>query len=66
MAVKHSIRQGQIVAVNIFLTCSENVSTTVAPGGELRVVACPAVDPVGLGAELLVHQRRAALVAHEA
>ncbi len=48
------------------LTCPEDVSAAVAPGGELGVVAAAAVDPVRLGAELLVHQGRAALVAQEA
>ena len=47
-------------------TCPEDVAAAVAPGGELGVVAGPAVDAVGLGAELLVHQGGAALGAHEA
>lgn len=40
----------------------EHISTAIAPGGELSVVAGPAVDPVRLGPELLVHQARPALV----
>ena len=47
-------------------TCPEDVPAAVAPGGELRVVAWPAVDTVGLGAKLLVHEGGAALGAHEA
>ena len=47
-------------------TCPEDVAAAVAPGGELCVVAGPAVDAVGLGAELLVHEGGAALGAHEA
>ena len=47
-------------------TCPEDVPASVAPGGELRVVAWSAVDAVGLGAELLVDEGGAALGAHEA
>jgi hypothetical protein len=48
------------------LTGSEDIVASVASGGELSVVARPAVDAVGLGAELLVHQRRTTFVAQEA
>ena len=47
-------------------TCPEDVAAAVAPGGELGVVAGPAVDAVGLGAELLVHEAGGALAALEA
>ena len=49
----------------IFLTCPEDISASVTPGGELGVVARPAVDAVGLGAELFVHQGGATLGANE-
>lgn len=48
------------------LTGAENLAATVTARRELRVVAVAAVDLVGLGAELLVHQRHTALVAQEA
>jgi len=46
--------------------CFEDISTAIAPGGKLGVIARSAVDPVGLGAELFVHQAGPALVAEEA
>ena len=39
----------------------EDVSAGVAPGGELRVIAGPAVDAVRLRPKLLVHQAASAL-----
>ena len=44
----------------------KHVLAGVAPGSELCVVAGPAVDAVGLGAELLVHEAGGALAALEA
>jgi len=44
----------------------EHVTASIAPGGELGIVARAAVDTVGLGAELLVHQGGSALAALEA
>jgi hypothetical protein len=48
------------------LTGSEDFSAAIAAGSELRVIAVTAVDLIGLGAELLVHQGHTALVAQEA
>ena len=47
------------------LTGAEDLAAAVAAGGELGVVAGAAVDVLRLRAELLVHQRHAALVAQE-
>jgi len=46
--------------------CFKHVSTAVTSGGKLGIVAGPAVDPVSLRPELLVHQAGPALVAEEA
>ena len=43
----------------------EDVPASVAPRGELGVVAGAAVDPVRLGAELFVHQAAPTLVTQE-
>jgi len=51
---------------HLFHACSENVSASVASGGELGVVAGAAVNTVGLRAELFVHQRHSAFRANEA
>jgi hypothetical protein len=48
------------------LTGSEDFSAAIAARSELRVIAVAAVDLIGLGAELLVHQGDTALVAQEA
>jgi len=36
----------------VLFTCSEDIIATVAPGGELGVVARAAIDSVGLRSEL--------------
>ena len=48
------------------ITCPEDISAPVAPGGKLSIVARTTVGPIGLGAELLVDERRATLGADEA
>lgn len=52
--------------MNAELTSTEDLAAAIAPACELSVVAVAAVDLVELGAELLVHQRHAALGAEEA
>jgi len=54
------------LVLHLLHACPEDIPAAVAPGCELRVVAGATVDPVCLAAELLVHQRRAALGAEEA
>ena len=49
-----------------FLTRPEDIPASIAPGGELGVVAGSAVDAVGLGPELFVDEGGAAFGAHEA
>uniref|UniRef100_A0A0N8BCT8 Uncharacterized protein n=1 Tax=Daphnia magna TaxID=35525 RepID=A0A0N8BCT8_9CRUS len=51
---------------HFFGSGAEDFATSVAASGVHRVVARAAKDLVGLGAELLVDQRQAALVAQEA
>lgn len=48
------------------LTSTEDVTTAIAAACELSIIAVAAIDLVELGAELLVHQRDAALRAQEA
>jgi hypothetical protein len=48
------------------LTGSEDVAASIAASSELCIIAVAAVDLIGLGAELLIHQRDMALVAQEA
>ena len=51
---------------NFLRTRPEYIAASVAPGGELCVVAGAAVDAVGLGAELLVYEGGATFGADEA
>jgi len=46
-------------------TGSEDIRASVTSGCKLSVVASSAVDPLGFGSELLVHQRGPALCANE-
>jgi len=46
--------------------CPENVSTSIAPGGKLSIVAGPTINSVRLGSELLVDKRRSAFGTYEA
>lgn len=48
------------------LTCTKHFAAAIATRGELRVIAIAAVDLVGLGAKLLVHQIQIAFEAQEA
>lgn len=50
---------------NVLLTGTEHLAAAIATRGKLRVVAIAAVDLLGLGAELFVHERDAAFVAQE-
>jgi hypothetical protein len=43
-------------------TCSEDVIATVAPGGELGVVARAAIDSVGLRSELEINDNNSLLL----
>jgi len=54
------------LVLHLLHTCSEDISASVASGGELSVVAGAAIYSVGFGAELFVHQRRPAFGADEA
>lgn len=54
------------LVLHLLCAGSEDLAAAVAAGGELGVIAVAAVDLVRLGAELLVHQGHAALVAQEA
>lgn len=54
------------LVLHLLGSSAEDLSAAVAAGSELRVIAVAAVDLVYLGAELLVHQRHAALGAQEA
>ena len=38
-----------------YRTCSENISTTIASGGELSVITRSTIYSVGFGTKLFVH-----------
>ena len=48
------------------LTSSEDLSTAIAAGCKLGIIAVAAVDLICFGSKLLVHQGHTALVAQEA
>jgi len=54
------------LVLHLLITCTEDLAAAVAAGGELSVIARPAVDLLHLAAELLVHQRQRALATQEA
>jgi len=54
------------LVLHLLHACSEDISTSVAASGELRIITRTTVNPVCLAAELLVHQAAPALVAQEA
>jgi len=54
------------LVLHLLHSCFEHISTAVTPGGELRIIARSAVDPVSLRTKLFVHQAGSALVAEEA
>lgn len=56
---------GKQAKLATLLTCTEHFAAAIATRGELRVVAVAAVDLVGLGAKLLVHQIQIAFEAQE-
>jgi hypothetical protein len=46
----------------LMFTCSEDIIATVAPGGELGVVARAAIDSVGLRSELEFNDNKSLLL----
>lgn len=56
---------GKQAKLATLLTCTEHFAAAIATRGKLRVVAVAAVDLVGLGAKLLVHQIQIAFKAQE-